>query len=164
MVIFQTVHDRDSYETMFERLAAEAFGRGEFGVIDELYAEGYTQDDHDTASLPVDGRERAKDYIRRLRAAFPDLEMSVRQVVVDEEAETVVVRYALSGTFEGAWDVYTREGDRLTIDPTGESFEVGGVIFNEFEGGLCVGTRHFTDELTMLISLKVVPSFTDLVA
>jgi predicted ester cyclase len=161
-MVSRSIHDRAAYERMFERLAAEAFGRGEFGVLYELYADEYTQSDSDTVSLPLTGRERAKDYIRRLRAAFPDLSMSVEEVVVDDE--TVVVRYSLSGTFEAPWDVYTRDGDRLTIDPTGESFEVGGVVFNEFENGECVGTRHFTDELTMLISLKVLPSLADLVA
>lgn len=32
-----------------------------------------------------------------------------------------------------------------------------------YEAGRCVGTRHFTDELTMLIDLQVTPDFTDLV-
>lgn len=158
----QTIHDRASYEALFDRLATEAFGQGEFAIIDDLYASEYTQSDHDTASLPVSGRERTKDYIARLRTAFPDLEMAVKEVVVD--GDTVVLRYALAGTFEGPWQVYTADGKQLVLAPTGEGFDVGGVLFHEFADGKCVGTRHFTDELTMLISLDVLPNLAELVA
>jgi steroid delta-isomerase-like uncharacterized protein len=99
------------------RIVNEAQVRGELGVIDEIVADDFV--DHS----PLPGLPPTRDGIKMLfagmRAAFPDLGITVSEQIADDE------KVATRKTFHG-----THHGDFLGIPPTGRpvSFEVVDIL------------------------------------
>ena len=79
--------------------------------------------------------------------AFPDFEATVEDVVT--EGETVAMRVTLSGTHEGEF---------MGIEPTGESFRVGNMVFTRVEDGRIVERWIQPDTLGMLVQIGAVDS------
>jgi steroid delta-isomerase-like uncharacterized protein len=71
------------------------------------------------------GREAFKDYMREVRAAFPDFENHIEELL--EEGARVVARLTYRGTHRGPlWG----------LAPTGRRVEYVGVAIFGLEGGL----------------------------
>jgi predicted ester cyclase len=91
------------------RIADELFTQGDLAVADEILAADLV---HHTSTTYVEGAEGAKQFVRALRRAFPDL----RGIVEDEiaEGDKVVLRIACSGTHEGEFLGILPTGKRAT--------------------------------------------------
>ena len=85
-------------KALVRRLVDEVLNGGRLGVIDELYAPHLA--------------EKARAWIAPFRASFPDVDMTVLDLVA--EGDTVVGRFTCSATHQGEW---------LGHAPTGRRFE-----------------------------------------
>lgn len=83
---------------LVDRIWDEVVENGEMDVIDEAVASDYVLHTPG-APEPIQGPAGLKQYKRTLRAAFPDLSVSIEDRVVGEE--TVVDRYRMRGTHDG---------------------------------------------------------------
>ena len=132
------------YVEIVRRVAEEAWGRGEFDVIDEHLVDDFVS--HTTA-MPEDvrGREAYKELISTFRSGFPDLRVEVVDTVA--EGDEVAIRFRSTGT---------HEGELMGIEPTGKTTEGSGLVIARFEDGRGVEVWEYGDQLGMLQQLGVV--------
>jgi steroid delta-isomerase-like uncharacterized protein len=90
-----------------------------------------------TASIET-GRDSLRDLVAEWRAAFPDLEFEIHDVVA--EGDIVAIRLTYRGTHLGPW---------RGLEPTGRSIEVGEMMFFRFEGGVLAELWEIDDHATM---------------
>lgn len=102
----------------------DGWQHGDAAVVDRLHAPGFV--DHDPGGRTGDNAG-FKEGIVRLFAAFPDLEAQVRDLVVDEAAGTVAVRWAARGTHRGPY---------LGAMPSGRTVDFKGIEIIRVESGL----------------------------
>lgn len=103
------------------RFYEEAWNRGDYAVIDELFADGYV--DHDAAAhTGADGRASAKAFIDVFRAGFPDVHLEIKDQVA--EGDTVATRWVGTGTHRGTV---------LGLPATGRSIEIDGISIDRFD-------------------------------
>lgn len=91
-------------KAIVRRLVDEVFNAGRLDLIDELFS-------------PTLAPEATR-WIAPFRACFPDARMEVRQLIAEDD--TVVARFACSGTHLGEWDGYA---------PTGRRFEAVDEVY-----------------------------------
>jgi predicted ester cyclase len=118
-----------SNKAVVRRLIDEVLNAGQMNVIDELYA---------PALAP-----RAKRWIAPFRASFPDMQMTVIDLIA--EGDTVVGHFTCSGTHTGEWRGHA---------PTGRRFEaVDEVYIFRFQEGRIVHAWAIEDTLGRLEQL-----------
>lgn len=125
----------------FER----TWGDGDLSVIDEQFA------DHYVGHVPlqpenVHGPEGFKTMVRTYRTAFPDVEASIEDLIV--EGDTVAVRYTWNGT---------HQGEVMGLEPTGRTVERSGMAFLRFEDGKRVEDWIIEDNLGLMQQLGAFP-------
>jgi predicted ester cyclase len=126
------------------RFYEEVFNQKNLAGVDAFI--GPNPIDH---SLPpgLSGLEGTKQFIGMYLAAFPDLRVTVEDLIA--EGDKVVSRCTYRGTHQGAL---------LGIPPTGKQVTVTGIEINRFEGGKTVEHWLEADNLGMLQQLGVVPA------
>jgi steroid delta-isomerase-like uncharacterized protein len=134
-------------KTAVRRLFDELWNKGNLQVADELIAPTYT---HHDASTPDAGRgpESEKNRVKLYRTAFPDLRLTVEDLIAD--GETVVARWSCRGA---------HNGDLNGIAPTGKQFVLSGVSIVRFASGKMVEGWINWDALGLMQQLGVVPEF-----
>jgi ketosteroid isomerase-like protein len=132
-------------KTNVRRLVEEVWNKGNMSVADELFAPTYT---HHDASTPDVGRgpESEKKRATLYRTAFPDLRLTVEDLIT--EGETVVARWSCRGA---------HRGDLNGIAPTGRQFLITGASIVRFAGGKMVEGWINWDALGLMQQLGVVP-------
>ena len=135
-------------ETVRERLKAianrwmkEGWQKGDVRVVDELHAPHFV--DHASAGRNP-RREGFKEGIAQLYAAFPDFYAVVEDLVVDEEAGMVTVRWAATGTHKETF---------LNVPPTGRQIAFRGIEIIRIEKELIVERWGEWDGLDLLEQL-----------
>ena len=113
----------DEIRRLLIRWIEEGWQRGREEVVDELHAPEFV--DRDSAGRPSD-REGFKRGIRDLRAAFPDFEARVEDVLVDASRSSAAVRWTATGTHRGPY---------LGLAPTGRRIAFKGIEILRFDGG-----------------------------
>ena len=93
----------------------------------------------------VHGLDGLRGVIGGYRTAFPDLKMTVDDLVV--AGEKAVVSFTLTGT---------HKGDLMGIAATGKPIKVSGMVLSRLEDGRIVEEWEVLDQLTMLQQLGVV--------
>jgi predicted ester cyclase len=106
------------------RIHEEAESEGRLDVIDEAFAEACVDMGHPERGS---GPESVKEHVREMRRRFPDLRVSVEQIVV--EGEFVAARLVSSGTHRGAF---------AGVAPTGRFVHWDGFVLCRFEHGRIV--------------------------
>lgn len=128
------------------RKHAEAVSSGNLSVLDEVFAPNVV--DHDPAPDQGPGPEGYKHFFSGLRAAFPDLTVTVDHLVQTET--DIAIAYTIHGTHRGEF---------AGIAPTGRPITARGMQITRFEDGKIVERWGSSDELGMLLKLgaKVSP-------
>ena len=121
------------------RRVVAAVNAGDAEALDRWVAEDFVG--HVPVPLPGAGKGLAgvKENLAALRAAFPDGELTIEDIVV--EGDSVVVR----GVFRG-----THRGRFLGIPATGARLEVPGVCVARVAGGKAVEYWSHFDQLAAL--------------
>jgi predicted ester cyclase len=86
---------------------------------------------------------RLRNAFTQFRAAFPDWQQSIVEVVSD--GETVVARMRCTGTQAGEW---------LGLAPTGRRMKIDEVYFFYVEGGRIARVRGLEDTWTRMQQLR----------
>ena len=119
----------ETNKALVRRLIDEVMNAGRMEALDELYAPRLA--------------EPARRWIAPFRASFPDMRMTIVDLVA--EGETVVGRFRCSGTHLGEW---------LGHPPTGRRFErIDEVYFFRVRDGRIVHAWGLEDTLRRLEQL-----------
>lgn len=134
----------DQYKETIRRIVEEGFGAGRFEVFDETLAESYLG--YGAAPEPLRGPEGVKEFVRTYRAAFPDLQTRVDDIVA--EGDTVAYRWSARGT---------HQGELFGIAPTRKQVTIWGCSFSRFSGGKIVEDWDAFDSGAIMQQLGVAP-------
>jgi len=134
-------------KTAVRRLFDELWNKGNLPVADELIAPTYF---HHDASTPEVGRgpESEKKRVTLYRTAFPDIRLTIEDMMAD--GETVVARWNCRGAHRGEFS---------GVAPTGKQFVISGVTIARFANGKLVEGFVNWDALGLMQQLGVVPEF-----
>ena len=134
--------------TAEERLALEtlyrAFNEGNPDLLDEAIAADWQ--DIPLAPHQQPGREGAKPLIREIVAAFPDIKITVSEII--GAPGRAAVRAVITGTHKGEW---------FGIAPTGRPFEIAIHEFHAIAHGKVTHTWHLEDWFGWLLQVGAWP-------
>ena len=135
----------ESNKAVVRRLFEEVWNKGNLQVTDELFTPNYT---HHDSSTPDVGRgpESEKKRVTLYRTAFPDLRLTVEDIIA--EGETVVPGWSCRGT---------HKGDLNGIAPTGKHVNLTGISIARFTNGKMSEGFVNWDALSLMQQLGVVP-------
>ena len=122
----------------------DAINSGKLEVILEVVSPSVI--DHDPAPDQGPGPQGFVKLFASYRQAFPDLNISVDQLVADEE--NVSIAYTISGTHKGRF---------LGIPPSGKAIRARGVQIARFEEGKMVERWGSSDQLGILEQIGAWP-------
>jgi steroid delta-isomerase-like uncharacterized protein len=97
--------------------------RGNLDIVEELIAEEYVDHNPALPNLPP-GREGVRQYVRILKAAFPDALHVIDDILA--EGNKVMTRVTARGTFLG---------ECIGYQPTGRTVEISGIAVHRIENG-----------------------------
>ncbi len=96
------------HKRLIQRLFNEGFNDGKLAVVDELFHPDFV--DRSTADqLP--GIQGVKDYIWMVRTGFPDIFITIDDLIA--EGDKVVVRTTWRGTHQGEYEGMMPTGKRV---------------------------------------------------
>lgn len=134
----------EANKAVLRRLLEEATNQGNLDLYDELCDPNYVFHD---SFMPMRGIEALKQSTRMFRAAFPDLHVTIEELI--GEGETVVMRWTLRGT---------HQGEIMGIPPTDKQVTMTGISMSRFAGGKQAETWQSQDTLSLMRQLGVVPA------
>jgi steroid delta-isomerase-like uncharacterized protein len=112
-------------------------------AFDDLIAEDYIQHN----PLVGQGREALKQFMPMYFAAFPDLRVSLEDLIADESK--VVARWTMYGTHQGEF---------LGMPATGRKIEITGMDMWRVAGGKLAEHWDQLDNLGMMQQLGMIPT------
>jgi steroid delta-isomerase-like uncharacterized protein len=127
------------------RKAYDLINEGDIDGFGDLLADDFVEHE------PLEGfpqtKDGVKEFFRMQIAAFPDLKMTVEDVIAS--GDKVVVRIGVTGT---------NTGDFMGMTPTGKKVDVQGIDIIRFgDDGLALEHWGVFDALAMMQQLGVVP-------
>lgn len=123
---------------------AEVWNKGNIALADQMIAANYVYHDPEH---PLHGPEGFKSLHAMYRSAFPDLQFTIEDTVV--EGDKVAWRFKGEGT---------HKGELQGIPPTGKRVVVTGTLISRIANGQFVEDWNALDLLGMLQQLGVVPA------
>jgi len=132
----------EAHEEVMRRFVEEVINNGNFSVLDEVVHPNYV---YRSPDQELQGPESLKGLFAAYRAAFPNLNMEVDDLVI--AGDKAVTAFTLTGT---------HEGDLMGIAATGKQMKVNGMVLSRFEDGKIVEEWEILDLLTMFQQLGVV--------
>jgi steroid delta-isomerase-like uncharacterized protein len=126
------------------RFVEEVINQGNTDAIDELIDPGVV--DHAAPPGFPTGREGAKQFAAMMRSAFPDLHLTIEDMIA--EGDKVVMRSTWSGTHEGEF---------MGIPATGRRVTVSAIDISRVADGRMVEHWEQSDALGLMQQLGVVP-------
>jgi steroid delta-isomerase-like uncharacterized protein len=113
-------------------------------LIEEFYPPEFVWHEPDR---DIRGYEQAKQFVSTFFEAFPDINISVEDVIA--EGDKVVSRYTIGGTHQGQTEEFG--------PPTGRQMELEGITIHRFEDGNIVEEWERYDNLSALQQLGIAP-------
>ena len=113
-------------------------------VLDEVYAPDVVWHEPDQE---IRGLEQAKQFVSTYETAFPDMNVTVEDVI--DEGDKVVTRVTLRGTHQGQTEEFG--------PPTGRQVELKGITISRIEGGKIVEDWDAYDNLSAMQQLGLAP-------
>jgi predicted ester cyclase len=140
------VNEQESHKEVIRAIYLRGLNHGDMTVFDEavhpdcvLYAP--------TLDEPGHGPEGIKEFVRGVRAGFPDIEVSIEEILV--ERELVAIRWRTTRQ--------THLGTYLAIPPTGRAIRMTGMAMYRFLDRRIVEAHFELDALGGVQQLGVVP-------
>ena len=103
------------------RVIDELVNKGNLAIADEVLASNYI---YHFPTHDINGPEGFKEFIGMMRTAFPDLHVTVEDLIA--EGDTVAARFTMRGTFKG---------ELMGVAPTGRQLTFPEAVFIRFENG-----------------------------
>jgi predicted ester cyclase len=131
---------------LYERFCEEVLIRGNLDTIDELVAPNV--ESHSGFPGQTPGREGFKTAFAQFRAAFPELSVSIRDIL--PSGDKVVGYFTVTGV---------HRGELFGIPATGKTVSYDEIVIVRFAGGQIVEHWSVADTLQMMQALgAVVPA------
>jgi len=127
------------------RLIDEVWNQRAFDVLDELFAADAIISESGVP-FPIRGPLCAKEGIGVACAAFPDVRVSIEDIIAADDK--VVVRWSCHGT---------HRGEMQGIPPTNRPMTMTGIAIYRFAGGKIVEEWMENNTVGMLRQLGVIP-------
>jgi hypothetical protein len=126
----------------------EAVSSGDWEVISNTIDDVVQPDALIRTPLPIEatGAELLKQVFARLHRAFPDLRVTVEDVIA--EGDRVVARDTVTGTHRGEY---------MGIPPTGRSITYNEIFIARFADGRIAETWGVVDVLSQMRQLGAIP-------
>ncbi len=127
-------------KNLLRRLFDDVLSQNHLNVIDEIYAEDYEFDAPALAgatSAANHGREAFKARVNAFRAAFPDVQYKILNIV--SNGEIVATKFAFSGTHKGAFAGFAPTGRYSTVTGIHYTLLVNGKIKKTWAGFTNIG-------------------------
>ena len=126
----------------------DPWNEGHLALIDDLVDPNYVDHNPDPGQPPdAESAEELKRYLVLIRAAMPDLRMTIQDQIAEDDR--VVTRWRMTGTHTGS--------EFLGMPPTGNKVEVTGISIDRVVGGRILEHWSVEDGLSMMRQLGVVP-------
>ncbi len=137
-------HKQQATLTRFQ----EALSSGDWELISKTIDEVVEPDALIRTPLPIEatGAELLKQVFARLLRAFPDLHVTVEDVVA--EGDKVVARNTVTGT---------QQGEYMGLPPTGKSVRYNEIFIGRFVNGRIAETWGVVDVLSQMRQLGAIP-------
>ena len=126
---------------VLNRFVAEFINEGDESVLEELVHDDYIYRSPDEE---VYGREGLAAMFRGFRAAFPDMQLTVHEVISTDDS--TVLDFTLSGTHQGEF---------MGIPATERPFGIRGVVITRYRDGRIAQEWEILDNMTLLRQLGV---------
>ena len=133
-------------ELVARRIGEELFNQGNLSVADELIAPDAV--DHNEPP-GTNCREHFKRVATMLRSAFPDLHMSIEDLIAEEEK--IAMRITVSGTHTGS-------GAFAGLPPSGKRFQIQQMRFARFANGQMTESWAVIDMFAWMQQLGAIPA------
>jgi predicted ester cyclase len=128
------------------QIVEEVWNQGKVSVLDEIYAPNYVR--HKPPFPDINGLEAAKQFIRDSRTSYPDVYVTLDEVIVAENR--AVTRWTFQGTQKG-------QSPTTGVSPTGKQVTFTGCNVAHWANGQIVEEWEYSDWLVFLQQLGVVP-------
>lgn len=130
------------HSEVFRRVIEQGFNCGDFDALDDCFSPVFQEHQYGLASsLP-----EFKRSIAGLRKAFPDLELTIDEMVTS--GDKVWARMTSRGTHQGPFAGFA---------PTGKTFAITVIDVCRFEGGQIVEHWGVPDRFALLHQLGLIP-------
>ena len=136
--------DTEANKALTLRYWEEVANKGNLDLIEEICAPDYVCHEVDQ---DIRGPEGVRQFIFMLRAAFPDLHVTVEDVIA--EGDKIVQRWTGRGT---------HQGELMGIPPTGNRVSVAGITISRFKDGKVSEEWEVYDMMGMMQQLGAIPS------
>jgi len=130
-------------KALFRKLV-EGVNAQNLGALDEVYAPNLAY--HGTGQMAQADREGFKQFIGAIFQAFPDVKMTIDQLLAD--GENVIYRSTITGT---------NKGNFMDIPATGKAFTVRTIGIARISGGKIVEEWENFDEMGLMQQLGLAP-------
>jgi steroid delta-isomerase-like uncharacterized protein len=131
-------------KTQYRRTFEEVFNKGDLAIVGDLVAPDFLN--HEVPpGMNNRGPDSTRQIVRMLRTAFPDLHVTIEELVA--EGDTVAGRVTMSGTHLGPFQ---------GIAPTGRSFQQAHMHFVRFRDGKAIEHRAVRDDLGVMRQLGLI--------
>ena len=125
------------------QIIEQGWNKGNLETLDELISPDFV---NHTPVNPSENREQFKQRLAMFRTAFPDLVMTVEDMIA--EGDKVVTRWRARGT---------HQGDFRSIPATGKQVEITGIAIDRVVSGKRVEGWAQLDMLGLLQQLGAIP-------
>ena len=124
------------------RWLEEIGNAGKLEVVDEIYAPTFV--DHAAMPDQLPGPEGVKQFIRMIKAVFPDWHYTIEDLIAD--GDKVVARVTMRGTHQGTW---------FGVPPTGKQVITTAIQIHRIAEGKIQETWANADILSMMYQIGV---------
>jgi steroid delta-isomerase-like uncharacterized protein len=140
--------DQEASNKATLRRFQEALSSSDWEVISKTIDEVVEPDAKIRTPLPIEatGAELLKEVFGRLLRAFPDLHVTVEDVIA--EGDKVVARNTVTGTHQGEY---------MGLQATGKSVTYNEIFIARFAGGRIAETWGLVDVLSQMRQLGAIP-------
>jgi steroid delta-isomerase-like uncharacterized protein len=132
-------------KALARRVFDEIWSAGKLDLVDDLLAPEFVGRPIGLAE-PFTGPEGAKEFIGRLREAFPDIRFPIDDLIAEDDK--VVVRWTATGT---------NDGEFMGIEPTGREVTIAGMTILRIRDGRIIEGWTNMDALGLLRQIGAVP-------
>jgi predicted ester cyclase len=141
--------DVEANKQRSRRLYEEIFGKGNYGVADEIMATGIIN--HGPGAPPTLGTEGIKRQAALLRTAIPDFRVTLNDQF--GHGGRVVSRWTGSGTHTGPLNMPT-----ASLEATGNSISFDEIRIDRYAGGRIAESWWIPDRFTLWQQLGLLPA------
>jgi predicted ester cyclase len=147
-ILRRNIVSEDPNKKVFERVIEQAYNKGNVDVLNEAFAPNFVE--HQAGIVPPKA-EGVKRSIAFLRGAFPDLELTIEEIITN--GDKTWARITGRGTHQGPF---------MGLPPSGRAFTITVMDVCRFENGQIVEHWGVADQLSVMAQIGALPSLPQL--